>query len=190
MRIDGNGRVIGPRGSGVTQKTEGSSSRFSLEMPDESPEAAGAPSAAAVSGLEAMLALQSIEDPLVRRRRAMQRGRGLLDALDALKIGLIDGGRRRRRSRAPVVAGQARAGPHGRCGARIGSDGHRSSRGRRARQAGAQEGHERLGAQKAVRKTAIFKDSSERERSHCAEFMGIQQFDDVLGDCPARALRL
>jgi hypothetical protein len=44
-----------------------------------------------MSGLESMLALQAVEDPLQRRRRAVKRGGAMLDALDSLKIALLDG---------------------------------------------------------------------------------------------------
>jgi hypothetical protein len=37
------------------------------------------------------LALQGIEDPTERRKRSVRRGRGALDALDDLKIGLLSG---------------------------------------------------------------------------------------------------
>lgn len=45
----------------------------------------------AVSSLEALMALQDIGGPLEKRRRATARGGRLLDALDDLKIGLLDG---------------------------------------------------------------------------------------------------
>jgi hypothetical protein len=38
------------------------------------------------------MALQGVEEPGERRRRAVARGRHALDALDALKIGLLSGG--------------------------------------------------------------------------------------------------
>jgi hypothetical protein len=44
-----------------------------------------------VGGIEALMALQGIEDPLERRRYAVKRGRVALDALDELKIGLLGG---------------------------------------------------------------------------------------------------
>ena len=52
--------------------------------------AAVAPKPAA--NLDALLALQGIEeDPVERRRRSVQRGKGALDVLDDLKIGLLSG---------------------------------------------------------------------------------------------------
>ena len=44
-----------------------------------------------VGGIEALIALQGIEDPIERRRHAVKRGRLALDALDELKIGLLGG---------------------------------------------------------------------------------------------------
>lgn len=55
--------------------------------------AAAAPSApAGVSGVSALMALQGVEDATERKRRAVRRGRGLLDELDALRIAALEGG--------------------------------------------------------------------------------------------------
>src|SRR4051794_2871411 len=45
----------------------------------------------AVGGIDALIALQGVEDPTERRRHAVKRGRVALDALDELKIGLLGG---------------------------------------------------------------------------------------------------
>jgi hypothetical protein len=44
-----------------------------------------------IGGIDVLMALQGIEQPAERRRRAVARGRTALDALDALKIGLLAG---------------------------------------------------------------------------------------------------
>jgi hypothetical protein len=45
----------------------------------------------AISSVDALLALQGVEDPTERRKRAVQRGRNALDILDGLKVGLLEG---------------------------------------------------------------------------------------------------
>ncbi len=45
----------------------------------------------AVGGIDALVALQGVEDPTERRRRAVKRGRDALDVLDDLKLGLLGG---------------------------------------------------------------------------------------------------
>jgi hypothetical protein len=44
-----------------------------------------------LGGIDALIALQGVEHPTERRRRAVKRGRTALDALDDLKIGLLAG---------------------------------------------------------------------------------------------------
>lgn len=46
---------------------------------------------AGVAGVSALMALQGVEDPVERRRRAMRRGAGLLDRLEALKLAHLSG---------------------------------------------------------------------------------------------------
>ena len=53
------------------------------------PRALSAPKAAA--NIDALLAMQGIEDPTERRKRSVQRGKGALDVLDDLKLGLLSG---------------------------------------------------------------------------------------------------
>ena len=47
--------------------------------------------ASAVGSLDALIALQEVDSPLERRRRAIHRAGRLLDALDKLKLALLDG---------------------------------------------------------------------------------------------------
>jgi hypothetical protein len=44
-----------------------------------------------IGGIDALIALQGVEDPTERRRRAVKHGRRALDALDELKLGLLAG---------------------------------------------------------------------------------------------------
>jgi hypothetical protein len=91
MRIYGpNGTTIGSP-AGNARRT--GSTGFSL--PDDvttAPETRGATAPKAAAGIDALLALQGIEeDPAERRRRSVVRGKGALDVLDDLKIGLLSG---------------------------------------------------------------------------------------------------
>jgi hypothetical protein len=89
MRIYGsNGTAAVASGSGARRSA---SSGFALSE-NEAPRFAGAASAPpTVGGIDALLALQGIEDPRERRKHAVKRGRVALDALDELKIGLLGG---------------------------------------------------------------------------------------------------
>jgi Class II flagellar assembly regulator len=90
MRITGPNGTLGSQ-TGNIRRT--SSSGFSL--PDDAASASEtratlAPRAA--TGIDALLALQGIEEePLERRKRSVQRGRRALDVLDDLKIALLSG---------------------------------------------------------------------------------------------------
>jgi Class II flagellar assembly regulator len=91
MRIYGpNGTTLGTPASN-TRRTN--SSGFSLPedvATTSETRATLAPKASA--NIDALIALQGIEeDPAERRRRSVARGKGALDVLDALKLGLLSG---------------------------------------------------------------------------------------------------
>ena len=90
MRIYGpNGTTLGTPASNA-RKT--SSTGFSLPDTTAAPETRSALAPKAAAGIDALLALQGIEeDPAERRRRSVARGKGALDVLDDLKIGLLSG---------------------------------------------------------------------------------------------------
>jgi len=88
-------RIYGPNGTtfgapaGAPRRSGGSG----FVLPDTGGAAEARPASApkAAAGIDALLALQGVEDPTERRKRSIQRGRGALDALDDLKIGLLSG---------------------------------------------------------------------------------------------------
>lgn len=90
MRIEGVGRM--PGGVPSVRSTTGDVG-FRLADPDTA--AAGPQKAAprAPVGLDALLALQAVpvETPREKRRRAVARGRGLLDALDGIRFATLSG---------------------------------------------------------------------------------------------------
>lgn len=89
MRIYGpNGATLGTPAGGARRT---SSTTFSL--PDAEAPSGARPSAAArgVGSIDALMALQGVEDPTERRKRAVRHGRNALDVLDDLKLGLLSG---------------------------------------------------------------------------------------------------
>jgi hypothetical protein len=91
MRILGpNGTTLGSQSSGVRRTSSGN---FSLpEDTASAGESRATLAPKAATGLDALLALQGIEeDPVERRKRSVQRGKRALDVLDDLKIGLLSG---------------------------------------------------------------------------------------------------
>jgi hypothetical protein len=92
MKVDGAGGLTPTTGAKSRSATTGSG--FSIGE-SSTPQATAAPARAAgaapVSSMDALLALQEVEGPLERRRRAVRRGGRLLDALDEVKLALLDG---------------------------------------------------------------------------------------------------
>ncbi len=87
MQVTGAGgpRLRSPQSAGRTSRASG----FALAGAASAAAAAPAAAPAAISGL---LALQDLPEPAVeRRRRALGRGRSLLERLDELRLGLLDG---------------------------------------------------------------------------------------------------
>jgi class II flagellar assembly regulator FliX len=89
-------RINGPNGTtlGTPASTTRRSSSSSFTLPDTTTplETRGATAPKASANIDALLALQGIEeDPAERRKRSVQRGRGALDVLDDLKLGLLSG---------------------------------------------------------------------------------------------------
>jgi hypothetical protein len=88
-------RIYGSSGPAVVSTSpapkRSPSGNFSLTE-GEAARTAGPPTALrTVGGIDALIALQGIEDATERRRHAVKRGRVALDALDELKIGLLGG---------------------------------------------------------------------------------------------------
>jgi Class II flagellar assembly regulator len=87
-------RIYGPNGTSVVSNTSQTrrtgSGTFTLDEPDSARPSGSSP-VRSLGGIDALIALQGVEDPTERRRRAVKRGRVALDALDELKLGLLGG---------------------------------------------------------------------------------------------------
>jgi len=90
MRIDGLGRMIAGAGPARAGAPSGA---FSLAETSSAPSSHPAAPLRAAPGLDALMALQAVQPVSERekRRAAIKRGRGLLDALDGMKLALIEG---------------------------------------------------------------------------------------------------
>ena len=89
MRIYGtNGAALAPALASARRSAAGSFTVSEQETPRNST-AAGA--LRAISTVDALIALQGVEDTAERRKRAVAKGRNALDVLDTLKLGLLDG---------------------------------------------------------------------------------------------------
>jgi hypothetical protein len=85
-----NGTAISSA-SGPAAARQASSGTFTVS--DAGAPQAQTPAAAlrTLGGIDALIALQGIEDPVERRSRAVKHGRRALDALDELKLGILSG---------------------------------------------------------------------------------------------------
>ena len=88
MRIDNKLGIVGAAGGAPRRAA---ADGFSLPADKAGPAAGSIAGTAGLGGIEALLALQGEEDPIRRRKRAIGRGRDMLDALDGLKASLLGG---------------------------------------------------------------------------------------------------
>ena len=89
MRIQGTGAALAPASAPTAKRT--ASGTFSLESDSAARAATATAGTRSIGGIDTLLALQGVEEPAERRRKAVKRGKSALDALDALKLGLLSG---------------------------------------------------------------------------------------------------
>lgn len=89
MRIENTNRTTSVSArSGAGRSTGGD---FFIDAGSSAAPSAAAQPIAQTSGLEALLALQSVEDPLFAKKKAIRRGNALLDTLEKIKTDLLLG---------------------------------------------------------------------------------------------------
>ena len=89
MRIHGTAAALAPAPSQTARRA--ASGTFSLESESPARSTSSTSGTRAIGGIDALIALQGVDEPGERRRKAVKRGRSALDALDALKLGLLSG---------------------------------------------------------------------------------------------------
>jgi hypothetical protein len=89
MRIHAAVQPSVSNSSTPTRRTAGSG--FSVSNDNTAGKSAAAQAASGINGIDALLALQGVEDAVERRRRFAKRGAKALDMLDALKVQIIEG---------------------------------------------------------------------------------------------------
>ncbi|HET9715325.1 MAG TPA: flagellar assembly protein FliX [Pseudolabrys sp.] len=89
MRIYGANGAALAGASATARRARGGA--FTVSEQEGARNSAAAGSLRAISTVDALIAIQGVEDPNERKRRAVAKGRNALDVLDALKLGLLDG---------------------------------------------------------------------------------------------------
>jgi len=90
LRIDTHNRTSGTGKAGASGRA-GPRADFVPAGVDGPSRVAGAAPVASTTGIEAILALQAVGGPLEGKKKALRRGRALLDALDEIKADLLVG---------------------------------------------------------------------------------------------------
>jgi hypothetical protein len=89
-------RIYGPNGTALaatpTTVRRAAVSSFSVTEQEVPRNSTPATSLRAISTVDALIALQGVEDRSERKKRAVAKGRNALDVLDMLKLGFLDGG--------------------------------------------------------------------------------------------------
>jgi hypothetical protein len=100
-----SGSISGRGGVGRSAQAGG----FFVDDGATAQRAASAAPMAATSGIDALLALQAVEDPTLAKKKALRRGNALLDALETIKADLLIGQvSEGRLNQVMVLIGQAR----------------------------------------------------------------------------------
>jgi hypothetical protein len=88
-------RVYGPNGTALASAPavarRAGQGTFTVNDEEALRNTGAATNLRAISSIDALIALQGVEEPAERRKRAVARGRHALDTLDALKVSVLDG---------------------------------------------------------------------------------------------------
>jgi hypothetical protein len=88
-------RIYGPNGAALANAPasarRSAGGKFSVSEGETARSSTAASSLRSISTLDALMALQGVEDPTERKKRAVAKGRNALDVLDDLKVAVLDG---------------------------------------------------------------------------------------------------
>ena len=91
MRIEKPNRT-GKLGSKVgSSKSSGDGAVFKPDMGQAAQRASASGSSAPITPVDAILALQGVEDPMFAKRKVARRGQSMLDALEEMKLDMLAG---------------------------------------------------------------------------------------------------
>jgi hypothetical protein len=89
LRVESTARSTSVATRGGAARTSGGD--FLVGDEPQATRVAASQPAVATTGIDALLALQSVEDPLLARKKAIRRGHALLDTLEQIKADLLLG---------------------------------------------------------------------------------------------------
>lgn len=90
MKVNATGAVGSPAVQRSSRSAPGSGA-FSLDKTGEAKSTAPASSTTTIAAIDAILTLQGVPDAMTGRARAVKRADTILDLLDQIKIGLLEG---------------------------------------------------------------------------------------------------
>lgn len=109
MRIEGTGRVVSAPGKQGGSRTREGGPQFTINESQTGARASQTVAPQAGAGIDALLALQAVDDATTGRRKAIKRANGLLDALEDIRADLLAGRvSEGRLHRAMALLGQAK----------------------------------------------------------------------------------
>lgn len=89
MRIEGYQRIAASAARNASRP--GGAAQFAAELQPEAPRTSSVSGPAPAGALDALLALQMVDEPLQRKRKAMRRAGSMLSVLETIKADLLVG---------------------------------------------------------------------------------------------------
>ncbi|WP_421983792.1 flagellar assembly protein FliX [Roseibium sp.] len=91
MRITGNKPVTGVQGKGARKKSPSGAHEFKPDAGSEVTQSTQIAGGNAIQGMDALLALQEVDERAERRSKAARHGHSMLDSLEAVRADLLAG---------------------------------------------------------------------------------------------------